>query len=235
MSLVITLYVREGIVMASDSRLSINSQLQSPNGSSSVNMVTTITDSNTKIFMAFDRIGISTFGQAAINGIPVAGFIESFIHLQAPQNSISVKQLSHKLLDYFCQFNPIPDIGFHVGGYDQSSHESIPLIYRVVPTLRQVTLSNPPQKGEQIQGASWDGEGDTLARLIQPVSLAQQPGTQNPLPHYPIPWQIFTLQDAIDFAVFAIDTTIKSFRFQSRPKTVGGPIDVMVIKPQQAK
>ena len=43
------------------------------------------------------------------------------------------------------------------------------------------------------------------------------------------------LQDAIDFSVFAIKTTIDAIRFQARPKNVGGPIDVLVITPDEAK
>ncbi len=44
-----------------------------------------------------------------------------------------------------------------------------------------------------------------------------------------------TLQDGIDFAVFAIRTTIDTMRFQMCVKTVGGPIDVLVIKPSGAQ
>lgn len=44
-----------------------------------------------------------------------------------------------------------------------------------------------------------------------------------------------TLQDAIDFSIYAIRTTIDTMRFQARPKTVGGPIDVLLISPEEAK
>ena len=43
------------------------------------------------------------------------------------------------------------------------------------------------------------------------------------------------LQDAIDFAVYAIQTTTDTMRFQARPKTVGGPIDVLLITVDGAK
>jgi hypothetical protein len=39
------------------------------------------------------------------------------------------------------------------------------------------------------------------------------------------------LQDAIDFGVYAVKTTIDTMRFQQKEKTVGGPIDVLVIQP----
>lgn len=45
----------------------------------------------------------------------------------------------------------------------------------------------------------------------------------------------YTLQDAIVFVRFAIKTTVDSQRFISMEKTVGGPIDILVIKPQEAK
>jgi len=43
------------------------------------------------------------------------------------------------------------------------------------------------------------------------------------------------LQDAVDFSIFAIRTTIDAIRFQARPKNVGGPIDVLVITPDGAE
>ncbi len=43
------------------------------------------------------------------------------------------------------------------------------------------------------------------------------------------------IQDAIDFSIYAIKTTIDTMRFQARPKTVGGPIDVLLITPEGAR
>jgi hypothetical protein len=95
----------------------------------------------------------------------------------------------------------------------------------------KVKRLNPPGK----PGASWGGEADILARLVQPVAiLGQQGEVGQPLPNFPIPWQFFTLQDAIDFCIFAVRSTIDAIRFQPRPKTVGGPIDVLVIKPDKS-
>lgn len=47
-------------------------------------------------------------------------------------------------------------------------------------------------------------------------------------------FQHFTLQDAVDFATYAIRITADAMRFQLREQTVGGPIDVLIIKPQKA-
>ena len=50
-----------------------------------------------------------------------------------------------------------------------------------------------------------------------------------------IAWDLMTLQDGIDFAEYAIKTTIDTMRFQMAPKTVGNPIDILIIKPNGAK
>ena len=55
------------------------------------------------------------------------------------------------------------------------------------------------------------------------------------LPMFPVPFEFFTLQDAIDFAFFGIRSTIETLRFQAREKTVGGPVDVLVITPGSAQ
>jgi hypothetical protein len=51
------------------------------------------------------------------------------------------------------------------------------------------------------------------------------------VPAFAIPWQFFTLLDAIDFAAYGMRATIESMRFQARAKTVGGAVDILVLKP----
>jgi hypothetical protein len=43
------------------------------------------------------------------------------------------------------------------------------------------------------------------------------------------------VQDAIDYALYAVRVTIDTIRFQARPKTVGGPVDILVIRPTGAQ
>ena len=83
-------------------------------------------------------------------------------------------------------------------------------------------------------GALWDGETDILKRLVKDVAIKTSAGTYAELKFYNIGFNFFTLQDAIDFAQYAVDSTIKTMYFQNRVKTVGGPIDILVIKPNGA-
>ena len=45
----------------------------------------------------------------------------------------------------------------------------------------------------------------------------------------------FTLQDAVDFARYAVETTINTMRFKNVVETVGGNVDILVITPDETK
>ena len=42
------------------------------------------------------------------------------------------------------------------------------------------------------------------------------------------------MQDAINFAKYAVDITIQTMHFQNVNETVGGPVDILIIKPEKA-
>lgn len=222
MSLVVTLNVREGIVMAADSRLTLNSTNNQPGGQV-VNVAVGLSDSNRKLFVTPNHVGIGTYGQADIQGVPIAGFIDSFIST-LPANT-DPHQTAQNLLAHFRGMTPIPNTSFHVAGYNAAT-PPIDEIWTVEVQNNRIQQVNQGQ-----QGMAYGGEGDIVARLIQPVALQGPSNTWQPLPPVSIPFNFFTIQDALDFAVYIIRTTIESIRFQTRPKTVGGPIDVLVVRP----
>jgi len=231
MTLTIALYVREGIVMASDSRLTLNSTQQAA-GQPIIQFAIGQSDTNYKTFCAPNNIGISTFGQADIEGVPIAGYIESFISEYLNENGENqVDKVPGLLINYFKKMPLVPDAGFHVAGYKIENEQHVQSVWSVNVKSGNVVQQNLPAGAP---GACWSGEQDILTRLIQPLWTQGIDKSYIQLPIFNIPWQFFTLQDAIDFAVYAIRTTIDSMRFQPRPKTVGGPIDVLVIKPNEA-
>ena len=230
MSFVITLYVREGIVMASDSRLSLNSQRRDADVTV-VSLSVAQSDSNYKTFLGPNRIGISTYGAADIGGVPLGGYVETFLNEEMTETPVTPETIARGLRDYFRGLTPLPKTFFHVAGYQASDSTLEQQVWTVDVAGDQVARLDTSS-----QGASWGGESDILARLVQPVGILDSSGAvQSVLPHFGIPFQYFTLQDAIDFAVFALRATIDAIRFQPRPKTVGGPIDILVIKPGSAQ
>ena len=228
MSFIISLYVQEGIVMASDSRLTLTHTEQ--RGSQQVQITVPQSDANYKTFLAPGNIGISTFGAADILGVPISGYIESFINEKLSANTVDVNDVPKMLLDYFKSLSQVPDTGFHVAGYSKKGGKLVPYLWRIILAQNESKKINVPDQ----QGAAWDGEVDVMTRLIQPVGLIGTDGKTVPLPPSVINWTFFTLQDAIDFAIYAVKTTRDTMRFQTRFKTVGGPVDVLVIKPDKA-
>jgi len=230
MSLIITLHGQEGIVMASDSRLTF-ANTNDVNGQKVVNFGVSQSDTSYKTFLSKGNIGISTFGAATIKGVPISGYIESFLteKVAAETNIDSVPQM---LVDYFRSAPEIVDAGFHVAGYKSENNQRIQKIWRVFPINSGIFEIVPKQ---QQTGALWNGEQDVLIRLLNPkIHIQNDQGKFDLMASYGIPWEMFTLQDMIDFAVYGIRATADTMRFQIRGKTVGGPIDVLVIKPTEA-
>jgi hypothetical protein len=229
MTFVIVLYVREGIVMASDSRLTMGRTIQQENRRI-VQTAIGLSDSNYKTFLTPTNVGISTFGDAAIQGVPIAGYIDSFINEHLSQGDYQVDQIPQELLTYFRSMPGLPNTAFLVAGYKKAENISEQHVWQVKVQANTATRLNKPGT----QGASWGGESDVLTRLLQPVGLRNEDGTFQALSHFQIQWGFFTLQDAIDYCIYAVKVTIDTMRFHPRPKTVGGPIDVLVIKPSEA-
>lgn len=231
MSLVVSVYTREGIVMAADSRLTLTYPWTIP-GQVPHTISVAASDNARKLFLTPHRIGISTFGAAAINGAPIAGVIESFILEKLKDQPLPPKETANALLAYFTGMGVSQPSSFHVAGYRSVDTTFTQEAVCLDLAAKTVTAMNTPGQ----QGANWGGEIDVFQRLmndVQLIGVAGAPAT--PISSYAVPFEWFTLQDAIDFANFAIRATIDTMRFQAREKTVGGPVDILVITPDDAR
>ena len=216
-------------------------------------------DTTYKTFLC-DNIGISTCGDGTICGISVAGHIENFIN-NVYKSGDSVETLANKLLSYFIDLPGNNSIAFYVAGYKKEDGKDIPVVFNVNTFAKTCTIIRDGVCGANWEGErsiltrlmknsyvvsdedvipvdtltvstkKEDGAEETTIlknRLTIPVNSLHQP-------EFDMAWDLLTLQDGIDFAQFAIKTTIDSMRFRMGPKTVGGPIDILVIKPNGAK
>ena len=183
-------------------------------------------DSVNKLFLAPNQVGIATFGAADIQGVPIAGYVDAFIQ-EKLEETTSVEDVPSLLLAYFRALPVPPATHFHVAGYKDQSGRRVQHIWEVNIVGDSTRRVNQPDQ----QGASWGGEVDVLSRLINPLFLRDPQGNYQALPSHQIPWQFFTLQDAIDFAAFGMRATIESMRFQTRAKSVGGSVDILVLRP----
>lgn len=235
MSLVVVTYVPEGIVMASDSRQFLTVEGKTPEGKD-FKVEAPSSDSVTKTFrLENQKIGISNFGQDLLAGVPMASYIKKFIEEELTAAD-EVTTLPKKLIEYFRRSFPDADAGFHVSGYKKEGKISVPYVYHCHVSRNTADRRNIKPDGSLSYGATWSGQIDVITSIVNPVIIKNEKGADKVIRRTaPIIWDAITLQDAIDFSIYAIRTTIDTMRFQARPKNVGGPIDVLVITPDEIR
>jgi hypothetical protein len=105
MSFIIALHVREGIVMASDSRLTFNRTTTSEDGAHHTHVAVGTTDSVDKTFLTPFGVGISTYGRAEVKNCPISGFLRDFIAEKLGEPA-SPEQTAKLLLEHFKGLDP---------------------------------------------------------------------------------------------------------------------------------
>ena len=158
MSFIIAVHVKEGIVLASDSRTTYT-QTSKVGNQTTIRIGTHTTDTTNKTFLCPNRIGISTCGDASIAGTPITGYIESFI-LENMTERTDVALVPQMLIQYFNAMPQVPNTNFMVAGYRKVNGISTQCIYKLNVKTKSVQTINTAS-----QGANWDGETQTLSKI----------------------------------------------------------------------
>jgi hypothetical protein len=220
MSLVVTVYVPSGIVMAGDSRMSVQRSEERAEGEQRtlVQQQLVLSDSAYKVVeIRSIGVGIAIYDAGIINNQPADTHVHRFEEeMVTPEDD--VLSVADKFLAYFQQQFPGVGVGYHIAGYRTENRASTPYVL-VGHTVREPGLRRVNADSEANVQYGITRAGDTLVanRLID----------QNYLPLFPA----MPLQDAVDYAVHLIRTTIDTMRFEPRFPSVGGPIDVLVVTP----
>ncbi len=228
MSFLIAVHVNEGIVLASDRRTTYTTT-ETVGTTVTKRIGVHTTNSTDKTFLCPNGCGISTCGDASILGSPITGYIQEMIRTKIDE-SCRVEEIPNILIQYFGGFSEVPDTNFIVAGYELDTDKKEQKIYKVNVKSRAIQSIEA-----SMQGATWDGETYTVTRLIKDIALKNSDGTYTDLPYEEILWEYFTLQDAIDFARYAVEATIQTMRFKKVVETVGGEVDILVITPEETK
>jgi hypothetical protein len=241
MSLGLVVKVPEGLVLAAESRVTIN--VFNEQGTQ---VGQAFYDNTTKLFTfkhPHEFIGVVTFGQAFIGKRTAYGYFTEFNELlieQRPER-IPVDNFAQELSDFFKSKwgeAPAPPTGliqeplsFLVAGYNDK--EASGRIYRVV-------IPNNPEPVEQNPGTfgiTYGGQGGAIVyRLMNGYDVSLQSLVeQNLTPEQrmklvlPFMYDALPLQDAVDLAILMARATIVIQKLAMMPRTCGGPIDVCTI------
>lgn len=251
MSLIVSVFINGAIIMASDSRASMSRTMVNGNQTIVDNFIH-YNDTTMKTYLCPNNCGISVCGNATIEGSPISGRIDSFIK-ECIKDSTDVEEMPKLILEYFHKFKISSPTIFHICGFHNNGGSYEKRVYKIELMKQSVQVD-----GKEKCGVFWDGEVDVLTKLIKSTILPfdntsvyniDNVNIDNKkidhayiidrdksmvLKEMEMPIDHFTIQDAIDFAVYAIKTTAETMRFQLTAKTVGGPIDVLVLKPSEA-
>jgi hypothetical protein len=236
MSFVITVYAPNGIVMASDSRQSVTIEAKMPDGVKLPPVQTIASDFTYKTFLLRRQsVGITAFGEALLGKIQMESHIKRLEEEKLKDND-SVDKIVDKLMMFFKGKFPQAKSSFHIAGFKKERDISIPYVYVCHIATGEINRVNFNKKINQITyGCTWGGQADIISTILRPYQILGADNKPASAPRYPIIWDSLNLQDAIDFATYAVRTTIDTMKFQARPKNVGGPIDVLLLTPEDAK
>lgn len=252
MSLGIAFKGPEGIVLAADSRVTLNMELTQ--GTEKLIIPSTF-DNATKLlrFHSHNYVGAVTYGAGAI-GLNEPRTAHSFLPeferelATSKQDRHSVKVFATKLSSFFYnrwnEQKPSAaqnvDMVFLVGGFDEDAPYG---------SVYQFAIPGRPEPFEQqvgLFGLTWGGQLGYTSRLIKgmdpqlPALIQKQLNLTDDQrdrltavleanSSLRIPYQFLPLQDCVDLAIFLIRTTIEIQTWLVDIRGVGGAIDVATI------
>lgn len=251
MSLGVVIKGTEGIVLAAESRVSLNREERRGN---TIIIERQDLDHATKLltFTGENRnIGVVTYGTAILGDVNNPRTAKSFIpefEDSLPPGRLSIGEFAKCLSEFFIkqweEFIP-PNyqgqpMSFVVGGFDQDEAYGKVFLF-VIPHQPKPEEKNPGKFG-----ITWGGQGKFIHRIImgydpqvlevvkdviQPTSQKIQTLQQklHQTVHLPMIYSFLPLQDCVDFAIFLIKTTIEAQRLSLEVAGCGGAVDVATI------
>lgn len=204
MSIIASVYLKEGIIMSADSR--ITGTTTYADGTKDRH---TLSDNSQKLFLIKNNsIGISSCGDATIDGKTVGDFIRIFEQEQVKEED-TVKDVAEKLNE-FTKDKYTGSVEFHICGYS----DEIRYVYRIINDTVYMSLDDTNLNE---CGVIWNGETKAISNILTGDNAIG------------IEWDFMQLKDGIDFADFLIDFTCKIHRFQTGIGTCGGAVDILLM------
>ena len=243
MSLGIVIKGAEGLVLAAESRVTLQYQ-------AGTNLVPVYFDNATKL-MSFSApnttVGLVTYGQAVIGQRTAASFMPEF-EASLPRERLPIEAFAAKIGEFFLgQWQSSmpgnyqgPPMAFVVAGFNKG--DIYGRVYVVeIPSAPEPKEANP---GGEF-GTTFGGQLETVNRILKgyatglPDALTKelnlQPdqvsAMQQTLAKFQpaVPMAALGLQDCVNMAILLIRTTIGVQGFTLYIRGVGGPIDIAVI------
>ena len=248
MSLGVVIKGPEGVVLAVDSRVTLEARIgdQSP---------LPVNFDNTSKLLTFlkphDYVGAVTYGEAVVGQRTAHSLIPEFEQnvLTKEKGRLNILNYAKKLSNFFMnrwkesmlQEYRGPGMTFIVGGYNEKDAYGSVYVFGIPKS------PNPEPRNPEGFGMTWGGQLQIATRIIHGcdpnflniirstlnLNTQQVNKIREELKkklEFPIPYSVLPLQDCVDLAIFLIRSTMTAQRLAVGIRGVGGPIDVAIIK-----
>lgn len=258
MSIVISVRVGEGLVIAADSASTLLSHIEGENIAS----VAKVFNNATKLMQLKDYpIAVASWGAGNIGQRTIFSLVGEYANeqlklkdIKKPKKGLSVKKHATDLMEFLVNFynantpgsenhQDRANIGVFVGGY--SGSEFFPDEYTFFIPKKELKPLRQPENGKQNFGANWYGLTDAIVRLhhgydnqlkvllkdvgVEPKKISEVFKRMVKEVQYAVPFDGMPLQDAVDYAIYVVGVVVGRYRFTVGPELCGGPIEVAVI------
>ena len=210
MSLLVSVFLEDGIVMASDSRTTYKYS----SGNKYV-------DTTYKTVLMDGKYGISHCLNATVNGKTIDYHLQNFMKKYKGKGLTKIPEL---LKEYFLNLKPDCVIEFLVCGYIKETRYG----YRVNTQEKIEKFNTNPNI------VYWAGNRTMPSRLFSPNLYFKKGNKYVKHGFDPLREKPFSIPEGIDLAEFIINTSKKAMSYQNCDQNIGGPIDVLIIKPYEA-
>jgi hypothetical protein len=243
MSLAVVIKGPEGLVLAADSRVT----LQGKRG----NEVFTVNYDNATKLLTFEgqsHLAAVTYGAAVIGARTAHSFLPEFeVKDRVKEGRLPVEEFCKELRDFFKERWESempknysgPDMTFIVGGFDEGEAYGKVFLFSI-PRADNVI---PRNAGDF--GMTWGGQLELASRMIHGFDPNLPALIENTLTldgdkkaklreilkqlEFPIPYQVLPLQDSINLAISMLRSTIIFQSLAAGVRGVGGPLEVAVV------
>jgi hypothetical protein len=253
MTVCVSVKVAEGIVLAADSAVMLSGKIKTPQGETE-GIIQTFQYANKVTHFKDYPIGIMNWGSGSIGDRSIQSLIMEFEyeHPNKVENeSYNVRKIAEGLIKFIkgrydaaYQSAQKPTLGIYIGGYSANKFFPDDFTYEF-PQSQTLKIVRPNMSdGRPSFGSNWFGQIDAL-RLYKGYDLGSleelvkrgvdkkiiEKWIQDAVSELLIIFNGMPLQDAIDYAEYAVQVVIGRFRFGYGPPLCGGDIDIAVVTP----
>ena len=219
MALAITIFIQDGILMASDA-LDVSYIRNTEEGP----FLPYVSRAAEHTLLCPNGAGLSFCGATTYRGAPMAASVKEFIRARIKPDT-RVDDIPWMLFDHYYSSGEVPRVSFLLAGYQDGEQK--------VSKLRLETKACEVMNTKS-KGIAWTGEASFLTRVLMPLRIGE--GEQSKVLSKPeLPWGLFSLGEAERLARFLVDGSADFASFKAGIPQVGKLSDLLLLTPNGSR